>query len=503
MSIMTYQQKHTDIAKLYKDHDYWINKMTTVCGWIQFYRSSGGKGKNIGFVKLKDGSCFQKLQIIFSEKDLSDDKKDYFNELYSKAKIGVSLQITGLIVKSPAKGQPIEMIAHEYTIFGDIMDAHSYPISKNELSLEFLRTIPHLRTRTDTCSGIMRIKSVLRLALAEYFDMLGFYEVQIPCITDNECESGANAFKVTTILNDDLLKDKKIDYSKDFFKGSRYLTVSGQLHLEACVLGSLCKAWCMTTAFRAEPSLSPLHLAEFMMAELEFCFCTLEDNIKVNEGCVKYCLKKILEKCGDELEFFQSKYKPGLIEKLQRYVDNPFVVTTHEECVKQMLFDIESGKVTINPDKKAGDDIHVFKEIPKYDDDFSKDHEKYITGVLYGNLPVFACHYPSKVKAFYMPKINKGDEVERCDNFDLLFPEIGEVVGGSQRETNYDELISRMKEMEIRPETLEFYSDLRKYGTVPHGGSGIGIDRLMLVITGMDNIREMVPFPRSCGVGYF
>lgn len=510
MSFEGYKQNYTDIKFLYNKPEEWIGKVTTVKGWIKFFRVSGGKGKSIAFVRLSDGSCLETLQIIYDVKSLPEAQKEYFDDLLKKGKTGMSIMTTGLVVKSPAKGQPIEMQAHTYEIYGDVADADTYPISKNDHTMEFLRTVPHLRGRTDTHQAIMRVKNVLRLSCTEYFDQLGFAEVQVPLITDNKCESGANPYSLTTLLGDGQLtsiptkEDKKtIDFTQDFFRKRAYLTVSGQLHLEALVLGGLSKAWCMTTAFRAEPSQSPLHMGEFWMLELEFSFGTLEDNMKVNEGCIKYCMNKVLERCHSELEFLQSKFKPSLIETIKRYATKPFVISTHEECVKLMLIDIESGKVKIDPEKKAGDDIHIFKEIPTLDGDLSKDHEKYITQILYDDIPVFVCYYPAPIKAFYMPKINKGDKIERVQNFDLLMPGIGEVVGGSMRETDHDELLSRMKEMGIKPESLQFYLDLRKYGTVPHGGSGIGFDRLMLVITGISNIRDTIPFPRAHELCYF
>lgn len=503
MQFEGYKQLHTDIKDLFINSGKWIDQITTVKGWVQFCRSSGGKGKNILFVKLKDGSYMEHLQIIFSEKDLSSDKQGYFDDIYSKAKIGVSLSVTGLIVKSPGKGQTIEMQAHEYVILGDVMNPEKYPISKNEISMDFLRTIPHLRPRTDTHQAILRIKSALKVAVTEYFDQLGFFEVQSPCITDNECESGANPFTVTTLLGDtNTLEDGKIDYTKDFFKKHCYLTVSGQLHLEALV-GGLGKAYCWTTAFRAEPSTGPRHLGEFWMLELEFCFGTLEDNMKVNEGCVKHCLKKVLERCRLELEFLQSKFKPGLIETLEKYRDNIFVVSSHEECVKLMLQDIQDGKVKIDKNKVPDGDLFTFKESPGYEDDLSKDHERYITEVLYKGMPVFVKHFPAKIKSFYMPKIDEGADVEHVDGFDMLVPEIGEVVGGSQRISDYENLITRMDEMKVSRDKLEYYLELRKYGSVPHGGSGIGIDRLLMLCTGIFNIKDMVPFPRAFEMCYF
>lgn len=506
-----YQQKHTDIRDLYKKPEEYTNKTTTVCGWIQYYRSSGGKGKNIGFVRMKDGSYMGTLQVLFSQRDLPEDEKDKFDELFTKAKAGVSLSVTGLIVKSPKSEQPIEMQAHSFKIWGDVKDADTYPITKNELSLEFLRTVPQLRGRRDEMLAVETIKSVLKHAIDDYFEMIRFHEVQTPLITDNECEGGANPFLITTILPSDgkletvpLKDDKKtVDFSKDFFKKSCYLTVSGQLHLEALVLGGLSQAYCWTTAFRAEPSTGPRHGAEFWMMELEFCFCELKDNMKVNEGCIKYGIQKILEKCYHELEFLQSKFKPGLIAMLKTYSSTPFPIMTHEECVKQMLADIETGKVKIDPEKIPDTDLCVFKEKPAFDDDLSKDHERYITEVIHGGLPVFVTHYPAKIKSFYMPIINKGAEIERVDNFDLLAPLIGEIAGGSQREYDYDRLKQRMSDMKVNIESLQWYLDLRKWGTVPHGGSGIGIDRLLMVCTGIFNIRDMIPFPRTYGTCYF
>ena len=498
-----YQQRYTDIKDLYQNPDKWIDKVTTVFGWIKTARISGGKGKRLCFVKLSDGSYLQHLQIIFDEKTGMSD------EIFGTTGAGVSLSVTGLIIKSPAKGQPIEMQTQNYQILGRVMDPDTYPIAKTKMTPEYLRTIPHLRSRTDTFQAIMRIKSVMRLSFSEYFDRLNFAEVQVPIITDNECESGANPFRISTLMGKEIStiptkEDKKtIDYTQDFFKKPCYLTVSGQLHLEALVCGGLSKAWTMTTAFRAEPSSGPRHLSEFWMLELEFCFGSLDDNMKINEGAIKHVISKVLEKCKLDLEFLETTYQPDLIKTLQKYASVPFVITTHEECVKIMLTDIASGKVIIDSEKKPDEGLYIFKEAPGYADDLSKDHEKYITEVICGGVPAFVRYYPAKIKAFYMPKINEGCEIERVDNFDLLIGSIGETAGGSQRETDYNKLISRTKESGIDPSTLEFFSDLRKYGTIPHGGSGIGVDRLMMVLTGIFNIRDMIPFPRAYEMCYF
>lgn len=460
----------------------------TVNGTIKTLRISGGKNNKITFVKLSDGSTVQHMQIIFDGNSKSTNDKDI-----SDANTGLSISVTGLIVKSPGKGQSIELVASTYTIFGQI-DAAKYPIAKTQLTLEYLRTVPHLRGRTDTFQSIMRIKSCMRYAFAKYFDKIGFHEVQVPLITDNECESGSNPLQVTTMM--DKINGQPIDYTQDFFKKASYLTVSGQLHLEALVVGGLSKAWCMTTACRGEPSHSRLHAAEFWMLELEFCFNTLEDNMKVNEGAVKFVIKRVLDKCMDDLKFLEETYKPGLVQMLQKYEKTPFAITTHEECVKRMIDDIESGRVIVNPDK-TDDSLYVWKERPGLNEDLSKDHERYISEVIFDGIPTFVKYYPKSIKSFYMPVLDESAEILTVNNFDCIFPFHGEIIGGSQRIDNYDELISRMKENGIRPETLEFYSDLRKYGTVPHGGSGIGIDRLLLVICGLSNIRDMIPFPRA------
>lgn len=457
MQFEDYIQSYTDIKALYSDPENSIGKIFTVKGWIKTFRKSG----KIAFGRLFDGSYFQTLQIIF-------DGKDQFDEIFKRGKTGLAIEVTGLVIKSLGKEQSIEMQARQYQIDGDVANPDTYPIAKSELSMDFLRTVPHLKHRTDTHSSIVKIKSEMRFAMAEYFRLHGFMEVQVPCITDNECESGANPFTVTTIVSNDL--NTPVDYSKDFFKKHCYLTVSGQLHLEAIVLGGLSKAWTMTTAFRAEPSTGPRHLSEFWMAELEFCFGTLESNMKINEGCIKYCFQKILTECHLELEFLQKKFKSNLISMIKKYATVPFVISTHAECVKMMLDDIDSGKVTIDSNKQPDGNLHIFKEKPDYANDLSKDHERYITEIIYGHMPVFVRFFPAKIKSFYMPKIDVGSDVEHVDGFDLLFPEIGEVVGGSQRETDLDTLIARMKEMGVNPESLDFYLDLRKWGTVPHGG---------------------------------
>lgn len=487
------QTKHYDIKDIYlhENDDEYIGCHIRVCGWIKTFRRSG---KNLGFMKLTDGTSLKPLQIVFNMLSRPD---GYFDQIMSTAKTGMSVSVFGTIILSPKSEQKIEMTAQEYQIYGDVADPSTYPIAKTELSLDYLRTVPHLKCRTDTHLAITKIKSTMYSAMMDYFEQLDYTFVQVPCITDNECESGSNPFIVTTL--DDR---QNTDYQHDFFRKKTYLTVSGQLHLESIVLGGVQKAFCMTTAFRAEKSTGPRHMAEFWMLEQEHCFGDLDHNMYVNEWCIKKCLQSVLTKCHDELIFLQSKYKPGLIDIIKDYATLKYAITTHTECVKLMLKDIDDGKVTIDPHKAPDTNLYVFREAPDYGDDLSKDHERYITEVLFGG-PVFVKYFPAKVKAFYMPIIDPDADIQHVDCFDLLFPEIGEVVGGSQREDNYDKLITRMNDMGIDKSSLEFYADLRKYGTVPHGGSGIGFDRLMMVCTGIFNIRDMVPFPRSYEHCYF
>jgi asparaginyl-tRNA synthetase len=470
----------TQISHILDDPEKYFDKTVTVNGWVKTARK-----QKLVFALISDGSCVQYFQVIFDDKNFESDQE----KLYKNLITGCSLTVTGKVIKSPKPKQPVELHATEYKVHGMIADKE-YPISKNELTIDFLRQIPHLRSRTDLMSALMRIKSTAKFAVAEYFDKQSIPEVQVPLITDNECESGACPFTVSSIIEDGSIakmpmKDNVLDFTRDFFGKRVYLTVSAQLHLEALVCGALSKAWCMTTAFRAEPSTGPMHLGEFWMLEYEKCFGTLKDNMETTEGVIKFAISKVLDRNMKDLEFLQERNKPDLIETLKRHVVTPFAVSSHEECVKQMLKDQEEGKVK-------------FETQPKYDEDLAKEHERYITKVLFKG-PVFVRYFPTKVKAFYMPEIDagQGKEVTHVDGFDLLMDECGEIAGGSQRISDYDDLMKRMAINKIDPKSLEFYSDLRKYGTVPHGGAGIGFDRLMLVLTGEKNVRDVVPFPRS------
>ncbi len=443
----------------------------------------------IGFIECVDGSTIKHLQAVC---DPNSQVNGFFDKLFEHLHIGVALELTGKIVKSPKAAQPFEMQVQEYKCFGGVREPATYLFSaKNDITLEVLRQNPHLRYKSKIFMAVEIIKKEVFASIHEFFRQNGFGEVRPTALTTNSCEGGAQEFTVTSLLKNKvseipILEDKdSIDYTKDFFKKQIYLTVSSQLHLEAvtCATGN---SYCMTTAFRAEPSTGLMHLAEFCMPEWEMRFGSLEDNMSVAERLIKHCIKNVLEKCFPELEFLQTKFDETLISRLYKYASEPFYVITHEKCVKMMLQHVQEGKAN-------------FEVLPKYDDDLTREHEKYITKVLGDNQWVFVCAYPKRVKSFYMNVINKGDEIERVDNYDLLADNLGEVVGGSQRIWQYDELVERMNECEINREPLEWYLDLRKYGSVPHGGAGLGLSRLLLMLTGMQNIRDMEEFPRSYG----
>lgn len=433
----------------------------TVSGWVRTTRAQ----KKNSFVEIYDGG---------------PDHLQLFIPGHVTYKTGASITATGTLVESPGKGQKYELKVTSHQLIGDVCD--DYPIVKTELTMDFLRQLPHLRIRTDTHQAIQRVKSEVMFAITCYFREQKFTQIQPTEITDNLCESGADPFLVVTPASQEDLAKHGFDSLCQFFKKKVALTVSSQLHLETMVCGGLSRAWCMSLVFRAEPSRGPLHLAEFSMPEYESCFSTLEENMQVSEGCLKYVFQHVLTHCQTDLQFLAGETK--LLEMLARYVATPFVRTTHQNVVQMMLDDVANGEVT-------------FDELPTFDGDLTKQHEKYITGTLFDGLPVFVRFFPKKIKSFYMPVIDKGQDVEHVDGFDLLFPEIGEIVGGSQREADYDTLVTRMKECGIDPDTMTFYSDQRKYGTVPHGGAGIGLDRLMMVITGVHNIQDMIPYPRK------
>lgn len=468
-----------------------IGEKLSLQAWITSFQDK----KGIYFAHVHDGTV-STLQLVF-------DKKNFEEKFESDLHIGTNIKVYGTLVKSHGNAQEYEVLVDKFDVCGSVKDPRNYPFSGGMPSEEYLRTIPHLRTSTPQQIAVQKIRSALKFGMAQYYQSKGIPEVQVPLLTDNQCESGSEAFKATTLLNQKLEEvpvtpDGFIDYSKDFFGKPVSLTVSGQFHLEAFATRGIPEVYCTTTAFRAEPSHSKVHLAEFWMTEYEGCTDKLEDIMAVAENSIKAAYEFVLQTCQKELQFLESYTKKSIIATVEKYVSTKWAVISHEEAVTRMLKDIESGVVTIDPEKKT-DDIFIFKEKPKLDGDLTKDHERFACEVICGGIPTFILYYPAAIKAFYMPKINKGDETERARNFDCVFPGSGEVIGGSMRENDADELLERMKEVGIDPNTLAYYIALRQMGSPPHGGFGIGFDRLVTSIIGLDNVRDSVPFPRTPG----
>lgn len=467
--------------ELFETPSEYIGTVQTIGGWVRSIRVQGKSG-SLGFVKMYDGQCAVDYQVVMNA-DVYPDFKDMFPKIHT----GTAVSFTGTIVESIGKEQKSEMQVTSVRIHGEIADPATYPIAKKAISPETLRNeYLELSFRTQLRACIMRVSSTVQYALHEFFRQRKFVLTHPALLTENECESGANPFTVCTTKPDGTLD------AMSFFGKKVYLTVSSQLNLEAICQAIGCQfkpgyggVWCNTTAFRAEPSTGRLHLAEIHMPEWEVALCDLDDNMKIAEDLVKFIIATVLSESIEDMKLF-DKTDSGIISRLQKYHDTPFVRSSHKECVKLMLADVEAGKVK-------------FQVMPAYDQDMEKEHERYITETLYGGLPVFVRWYPEKIKAFYMPLRDTDKEVVRVDGYDMVFPYVGEVVGGSQRETDYETLLSRMVEKGVDPEKLKFYTNLRKYGTCPHGGAGLGLDRLMLVLTGQDNIRDVVPFPRSYG----
>jgi asparaginyl-tRNA synthetase len=492
-----------------------LDTQYTICGSCVTLRK-GGAGK-ILFIELLDGSTIRTLQCV-ATKDIAN--------LVDHCTRGATVELTGKIVFSPAGGQPIELSVDGFKCLGKIKDPKTYFLGERGfISRDVLRARPHQRHHTQLFTAIQIIKQESYYAFHEAMGLLKIGEIQPTLITSNECESGAYPFTVTTVV--DQLKDdvKSIDWSKDFFGKQTYLTVSSQLHLEATVLGTKRDSYCMTTAFRAEPSKSPMHLAEFLMPEWEIIGGGLTRNMAVAQFTLKHMFSRVLRLCKPELEFleiyrqtedkhtyelessltkdvtskgqlkkaYDERQKlPSVIDRITKYVDEQFVVTTHEECVRIMLKDL-------------AEHVIEFDVVPGYSDDLTRQHEYYITSVIYKGLPTFVRYFPKQIKAFYMPVIKEDTlasklGVEHVDGYDLLFPYCGEVVGGSQRIDKEDELVSRMKELSMKVEDLDWYVDLRNDASLPHGGAGLGFGRAMIVMTGIHNIKDMQEFPRAYGL---
>lgn len=451
------------IKDLYRNTENYIDKTVEVAGWVRTVRDS----KAFGFIELNDGSFFNNLQIIFN------DKLANFEEV-RKLTISSSIIVNGKVVKTENAKQPFEIHADSVEIF-NLADA-DYPLQKKRHSFEYLRTVAHLRPRTNTFNAVFRIRSVAAFAIHEYFQNNGYVYVNTPIITCADCEGSAEMFKLTTLDLDKPLpqKDGKTDFSEDLFGKKAYITGSGQLHGETFA-EAYGKIYTFGPTLRSENSNTKTHANEFWMIEPEIAFCDLEQLMDIEEDCLKFVVSRVLEKCPEEMEFCDKFIEKGLIDKLHKLVNSKFVRIDHKEAIDIL---------------KKADKEWEFQ--PEYGEDLAKEHEKYLTE--YFNGPVFVKNWPKDIKSYYM-KLNPDGET--VAGVDLEVPGAGEIMGGSQREENYEKLVARMKEMGIATEPLYWYLDLRRYGSVIHSGFGLGFERLLMYITGIENIRDVIPYPRT------
>lgn len=463
--------KRTEIAALYSDIAKYKDTVITVYGWARTIRDS----KALGFIDLNDGSCFKGVQIVFEA-----DKINNFSEIASQ-NVGVALKVTGLVVETPAAKQPFEIHAQEISVEG--ASSPDYPLQKKRHSVEYLRTIAHLRPRTNLFSAAFRIRSVASYAIHKFFQDQGFVYAHTPIITGSDCEGAGEMFKVTTLDFDNLPKneDGTVDFKEDYFLKQTSLTVSGQLEAE-CMAMAFGKTYTFGPTFRAERSFTPRHAAEFWMIEPEIAFADLQDDMELIENMVKYIINYVIEHCPQDMAFCNQFVDKGLLERLDHIVNSDFARVTYTEAI-----DILSKK----------NDEWEYKVF--WGSDLQTEHERYLTEV-YFKKPVFVTDWPKEIKAFYMRLNDDGKTVAAVD---LLVPQIGELVGGSQREERLELLIDRIHEMGLTEEDYWWYLDLRRYGGNKHAGFGLGFERMVMYLTGIANIRDVLPFPRTTGVAEF
>ena len=452
-----------DVKDLFKDILKYENKDVTLEGWVRNNRNQS----NFGFIDFNDGTYFQNLQLVY-EKEL----KDF--ESISKIRVGSAIRVNGTIVKSEGSGQSHEMKVKNIEVLGD--SPEDYPIQPKRHTREFLREVAYLRPRTNLFNAVFRVRSVAAQAIHEYFQSHNYVYFHSPIITGADCEGSGQMFKITTLdmNNLPLEEDKKVDFQKDLFGKQTYRTGSGQLHGETFALAYK-KIYTFGPTMRTENSNTKTHANEFWMIEPEVAFCDLNGIMDIEEEMLKFIVKYVMDKCPLEIDFFDKFVEKGLKEKLTKVLNTKFVRITHKEAITLL--------------KEAKVDFE-FK--PEYGEDIAKEHEKYITE--YFNGPVFITNWPKDIKAFYM-KLN--DDNETVAAVDLEVPGSGELMGGSQREDDYNKLINRMKEMNIPRENLEWYTNLRRFGGCYHSGFGLGFERLIMYLTGIENIRDVIPYPRT------
>ncbi len=449
-----------DLKDLFKKIDNLENKEVEINGWIRNRRPQ----KEFGFIDFSDGTCFKHIQIVY------DNTLKNFNEI-SKALVGSALNIKGVIVKSSGK-QDYELKATEINVLGSCPE--DYPIQPKRHTREFLREVAYLRPRTNLFQAVFRVRSVAAYSIHKYFQENGYVYFHAPILTASDCEGAGEMFKVTTLPLDKL--NGKLDYSKDFFGNETNLTVSGQLEAETFATAYK-KTYTFGPTFRAENSNTKTHAAEFWMIEPEIAFANLDDDMRVMEDCLKYVVKYVLENLPDEIDFFDNFVKKGLKNKLTNLINSEFTQIDFNDAIDLL--------------KKAP---VKWENEPTENEDIGKEHEKYLTEYFEG--PVFLKNWPKDIKAFYM-KLNPDNKTVAA--VDLLVPGAGELMGGSQREEDYDKLSKRMKEMNMESNSLQWYLNLRRYGSCPHSGFGMGFERLLIYLTGVDNIRDVIPYPRTSG----
>ena len=446
-----------DVKKIFEKD--LIGEKVTVEGWVRNHR----KQKEFGFIDFSDGTCFNHLQIVY------DDKLKEFDEI-SKIKNGSAISVTGTIVKSEGKGQTIELKAEKVILLGDCPD--DYPMQPKHHTREFLREQAYLRPRTNLFQAVFRVRSVAAYAIHKYFQENGYVYAHTPLITANDGEGAGQMFQVTTLPLDKL--KGKIDYTKDFYGKKVGLAVTGQLEAETFALAYK-KTYTFGPTFRAENSNTKTHASEFWMIEPEIAFCNLDGLMDIEEEMLKFVVKYVLDNCKEEMKFLDSFVEKGLIDKLTKLVNSKFTRIDHEEVI------------TILKNAKVKWEFE-----PKYGEDIAREHEKYITE--YFNGPVFIKNWPKDIKAFYMKQNPDNKTVAAVD---LEVPGAGELMGGSEREADYDKLVNRMKELNMSFEGLDWYVNLRKFGGCVHSGFGMGFERLLIYLTGVDNIRDVIPYPRT------
>ncbi len=456
--------KDITVRKLYKETNKFENTEITIEGWVKTLRSS----KTFGFIELNDGTFFKNVQVVFN------DELNNFEEI-KKLTLSSSIKVTGKFILTKNSKQPFEIQATNIEI--ESLSDNSYPLQKKRHSFEYLRTIAHLRPRTNTFNSVFRVRSVLSYAIHKFFQEQDFVYVHTPILTGSDAEGAGEMFNVNSFDLENVPKtdDGKVDFTKDFFGRHTHLTVSGQLNGETFA-ESFCNIYTFGPTFRAENSNTVKHAAEFWMIEPEICFANLEDDMDLAENMIKYTFKYVLDNCPEEMEFFNSFIDKGLLDRLNNVINSDFARVSYTDAIKEL--------------EKHNDE---FQYKVSWGVDLQTEHERYLCEKIYKK-PVFVKDYPKDIKAFYMKQNDDGKTVAAAD---LLVPGIGEIIGGSQREENYDKLLSRMKELNMPIENYNWYLDLRKYGSCVHSGFGLGFERAIMYLTGMQNIRDVIPFPRT------